>query len=217
MATLNPGSPAPGALLPLARPAANANAPAGILGELVVSEALPRYYSMVKSGIVFAVAALAVNPTAFIGAAAGTPLIGIYNPAGSGKDIVLIGASLGIRTTGTAAATLDFNWFGVNQGGVAVTGTQTQASNLYSQAATGSVAYAMVNTANTAALASTLRRSSFSVGNVGATAGLNAAEFYDDIGGLLVISPGCYLALGASATLTAASIDAVVKWAEVPV
>ena len=217
MATVNPSAPAPGALLPLSRPAPLANAPAGILGELLVSEALPAYYSLVKSGVVFSVAALAANASAFTGGAAGTPLIGIYNPASSGKDIVLLSTTVGIRTTGTAAATLDFNWYGVNQGGVAVTGTQTAASNAYSQAATGSVAYCMVNTANTAALASTLRKSSLSVGNATTTAGLNTGIYVDDIKGMLVISPGCYMAFGASAATTAGSFDVSVLWAEVPI
>ena len=217
MATLNPSTPAAGALLPLSRPGANANAPAGIIGELIVSEALPPYYSLVKSGIVFSLAGLAQNPAAFTGGAAGTPLLGLYNPASSGRDLVLLYAALGVRTTGTAAATIDFNWFGANQGGVAITGTQTAAANAYSQAATGSVAYGMVNVANTAALASTLRRPSLSLGNVTTTAGLNAGLFVDDIKGALIVAPGCYLALGASAALTAASIDVSLFWAEVPV
>lgn len=217
MATLNLSTPAPGALLPLSRPAANANVPSGIIGEAMFSEALPQYYSLVKSGVVFSVQALAANGTAFVGGAAGTPLIGIYNPASSGKDLVLLSTSIGVRTTGTAAVTLDINWFGVNQGGVAVTGTQTQASNVYSQAATGSVSYCMANTANTAALASTLRRNALSLGLTATTAIINAGVYFDDIKGALVISPGCYMGLGVSATPTASSMDVVATWAEIPI
>jgi len=219
MATLQPASPPASGLLPTSRPPGQIlSSPAGILGELVVSEALPQYYSLAKSGVVFSLAALGLATlTAFAGGAAGTPILGLYNPANSGKDLVLLLASLGIRTTGATAAALAFNWFGVNQGGVAVSGTQTPAANAYSQANTGSVAWGMVNTANTGALASTLRRSSFSVGNVTTTAGLNAASFIDDIKGALIISPGSYMAFGAANALATAGIDASIMWAEVPV
>jgi len=152
----------------------NPTIPAGSFGELFVSELNPVYYSLLKANRVFSIAALGANPTAFTGAVAGTPLIGLYNPAASGVDLVLLQLRLGVRTTGTAAATLDFGFYGVNQGGVAVSGTQTQARNMYSQANTGSAAYGMINTANTAALASTLIAPSVSLGAASATAALNA-------------------------------------------
>ena len=119
-------------------------------------------------------------------------------------------------TTGTAAVTLDFNFFGANQGGVAVTGTQTQARNMYSQANTGSAAYGMVNTANTATLASTLIAPSLSNGLTATTTITNIGVYVDDIKGAIVVSPGTYLALGAAATPTAASIDCTLIWAEIP-
>ena len=186
--------------LPSARQTAGTpNNPGGTFGEAFVSELAPVYYSLMKSG-----------------GAAGTPIIGLYNPATSGTDLVLLQARVGVRTTGTTAGTLDYSFWAVNQGGVAVTGTQTQARNMYSQASTGSVAYAMVNTANTAALASTLIAPSVSVGNVTTTAGLNAGLFVDDIKGAIIVAPGAYLAFGASATLAVASIDYSLIWAEIP-
>ena len=107
-------------------------------------------------------------------------------------------------------------FYGVNQGGVAVTGTQTQARNMYSQASTGANAYCMVNTANTAALASTMIAPSVSFGNVGATAGVNVGLFVDDVRGAIVVSPGSYLAWGAYLGLTAGALDATVIFAEIP-
>jgi hypothetical protein len=194
------------------------NVPGGTFSEAYVSELTPQYYSLMKQGKVFSVAsATTTTATAFTGGAAGTPIFGIYNPATSGIDLVLLQARVGVRTTGTTAGTLDYSFWSVNQGGVAVTGTQTQARNMYSQANTGSVAYAMVNTANTAALASTLIAPSVSVGNVTTTAGLNAGLFVDDIKGAIIVAPGTYLAFGASATLAAASIDYSLIWAELSV
>ena len=191
--------------------------PGGTFGEALFSELNPVYYSLLKAGKVFSLAALGANPTAFTGGAAGTPLLGLYNPVASGVDLVLLQARLGIRSTGSAAAaTMDFNFFEANQGGVAVTGTQTQARNMYSQANTGSAAYGMTNVANTAAIASTLVAPSVSLGAVGAAAALNVGLFVDDIKGLLIVPPGGYLAYGASLGLTGGSLDAALIWAELP-
>ena len=193
------------------------NNPGGTFGEALFSELNPVYYSLLKAGKVFSLSSLGTATlTAFTGGAAGTPLFGLYNPATSGVDLVLLQARYGVRTTGTTAGTVDFSFFAANQGGVAVTGTQTQARNMYSQAATGSAGYGMVNVPNTAAIASTLIAPSLSLGNVTTTAGLNAAVTVDDIKGAIVVAPGCYLALGASAALAVASIDATLIWAEIP-
>ena len=162
--------------LPSARQVAGTpNAPGGTFGELLVSELNPVYYSLLKAGKVFTVGGTGLNPTAFTGAAAGTPLVGLYNPSNSGVDLVLLQSRTSIRYTGSAAAAgFGLNFFAVNQGGVAVTGTQTLCRQMYSQATTGSAAYAMVNTANTAALASSLIAPSVSLGNVPAAASLTA-------------------------------------------
>lgn len=194
------------------------NVPGGAFGELLESRLLPDYYTLLKSGLVFCSALLGATAlTAFTGGAAGTPVIGLFNPPNSGKDLVLLEAVVGIRTTGTTAGTVDFNHFGVSQGGVAVTGTNTAPRNLYSLGATGSVATAMQNAANTGALASSLLRPSISLGNVTTTAGLNVGLLRDEIKGEIVIAPGNYYALGASAALAVANVDAALIWAEIPV
>jgi len=205
-----------GALPSSRQSAGTPNAPAGTFGEILDSRLNPNYYQLVKSGRVFQVGAAAANPTAFSGGAAGTPLIGLYNPVSSGVDLVMLQARLGIRTTGTAAANLDFAFFGVNQGGVVVTGTQTASRNLYSLAATGGAGYAMVNVANTAALASALLAPVFTLGAVGATAAPIGGVFVDDIQGSVIVPPGAYLALGATAALTGGSLDVSLMWAEIP-
>ena len=203
--------------LPAARQSAGTpNNPGGTYGEALVSELAPNYYTLAKSGRVYSVSFAAITPAAFIGAAAGTPAIGIYNPATSGVDLVILFAKLGIRTTGTAAVTTDWNFWQVNQGGVAVTGTQTQARNMYSQASTGSSAYCMVNTANTAALASTLVAPSVSIGLTAATAVTNVQALAEELKGVIIVSPGTYLAWGNSVATTAGSFDGSLIWAEIP-
>ena len=215
MSTLNPTSAPAGGLLPAGRASGNANAPSGLLGELGVSEFLPRYHALAKSGCLFSLSAAAVNPATFIGAAAGSPLFGLYNPANSGKDLIILQARVAIRNTGSAAINSALNFWGVNQGGASVTGTQTQARQMYSQSNTGSVAYGMVNTANTAALASTLIAPSISVQATAANANL-IAQLLDPVDGAIIVAPGSYLAYGAAAVLTSGSLDAALLWAELP-
>ena len=205
-----------GSLVSARQVAGTPNNPGGSFGEALISELNPVYYTLLKAGRVFSLAALAANPSAFVGAAAGTPLLGLYNPASSGVDLVLLQARVGVRTTGTAAASVSLNFYAANQGGVAVTGTQTQARNMYSQAATGSNAYGMVNTANTGALASTLIAPSVSIGTVTTTPGPVIGNLLDEIRGTIVVSPGAYLAYGSAAALTAGSLDLTLIWAEIP-
>ena len=190
--------------------------PAGTFGEAFVSELAPVYYSLQKAGRVYSVSFNAANPSAYTGGAGGSPAIGIYNPASSGIDIVLLFSKLAIRTTGSAAVATDWNYWQVNQGGVAVTGTQTVARNMYSQANTGSVAYAMVNTTNTAALAATLVAPSVSIGLTAATAVTNVQTLTEELKGAIIVAPGTYLAWGQSVALTSASIDGSLIWAEIP-
>lgn len=203
---------------PLSRQASGAiaNQPGGVFGELLNSKLLPDYYSLVKSGMVFGLAVAAANPSAFVGGAAGTPLIGLYNPMTSGKDIVLLEVALGIRTTGTAAVATDTNHWGVVQGATSPTGTQTQPRNLYNLNAGGSSVYAMANTANTGALASSLLRPAISIGLTAATAVTNVQRLVDELKGQIVIPPGGYYAFGASVATTAASMDVAAIWAEIP-
>jgi len=203
--------------LPSTRQAAGTpNVPSGTFGELYKSNLAPDYYAFSKASRSYVVTGAAVNPTAFTGGAAGTPLIGLFNPVASGVDLVIIQARVGIRTTGSAAGTMDFAFWGVNQGGVAVTGTQTASRSTYSLAATGGVGYAMVNTSNTAALASSLIAPSFSLGAVAATAAPISATFVDDIRGAIIVAPGCYVAFGSTSALTGGSLDVGLLWAEIP-
>src|SRR6516165_6645272 len=182
------------------------NNPGGFFGEATYSELNPAYYTLLKNGFVFCVTGFQQNAAAFTGGSAGTPLIGIYNPVNSGKDIVLLQTRLGIETTGTGTTTLALNYYAIAQT-VSVTGTQTQCRNMYSLMATGSVAYCMVNTANTAALASNLIAPSFSLGLTAATAVTNVQSLVENVNGAIVVAPGNYLAWGMSAATTAAKLD----------
>ena len=173
------------------------------------------YYMLLKASKVFGLSAAAINPTAFTGGAAGTPIFGLYNPSYSGVDLVLLSLTAAYRNTGSGAVSGSVNSWLANQSGVAVTGTQTQARNLYSGATTGASAYCMVNTANTAAVASNLIRCHLGIQATSTPAQL-VQTLSDDIKGAIVVPSGSYLAIGQSAAMTSGSADFALAWAELP-
>ena len=193
--------------------AGNPTAQAGTMGETLVSEYLPKYYNLGKNNQTFGLSIAAINPSAFTGGAAGTPVFGLYNPVGSNIDIAILRLGVAIRTLGSAAGSDAINFWAAQQGSTAPTGTQTAARNMYSLAQTGSGAYGMVNTANTGAVGSNLVRAGVSLSTV-ATAVEFAAQLEDLVDGQVIIPQGGYLAIGAAVGLTAASIDFDLLWAE---
>src|SRR5438046_5821075 len=72
-------------------------------GGLAAADVQARYQESVLRGNVYFLSLSAGAPTAFIGAAGGTPLLGIYNPVGSGQDLVVLVCS-GAQTTVPNAA-----------------------------------------------------------------------------------------------------------------
>jgi len=192
--------------------------PGGTFGEALFSELNPVYYTLLKQGRVFSLASANVaTVTAFTGAAAGTPVFGVYNPSGSGVDLVLLQSRADVRTTGTTAGAMGFNFWLGNQGSTPPSGTQTVARQMYSGAQSGSASYCMVNTANTAALASNFVAPSLSLGNVTTTAGVNPGIFVEDLRGSIIVAPGNYLAWGNYVAMAVAALDLSLLWAEIPV
>ena len=106
-------------------------------------------------------------------------------------------------------------WLG-QQGATPPSGAQTVARQMYSGGQSGSSAYCMVNTANTATLASNFVAPAFSLGNVTTTAGVNVTTLVDDVKGAIIVSPGNYLALGNYVAMAVAALDAALLWAEIP-
>ena len=108
----------------------------------------------VLSGRVYFLSGAAVAGTAYVGAAAGTPLFAIHNPANSGKVLIVLGVGFAQRATATGAGTTGLVlWSGPS---VIPTGTQTTPTNAYSLAATGATAKGFSNAALTGSTALTV-------------------------------------------------------------
>src|ERR1017187_2094929 len=122
----------------------NIIAAVGEYSELLASELQPRYYEQAYRGQTFVLAAVAQAGTAYLGAAGGTPLVAVWNPTGSGKNLVLLQASTSIVATASAAGTTQFRLYAGPT--VAITqATVTVPLNTASLVTSGSVAKGFVN------------------------------------------------------------------------
>lgn len=183
----------------------------GRTGAQLVHDTHGRYQEAVLRNGVYRIATSG-TASAFTGGAGGTPLLGVYNPTGSGKNLVFLAACVMNRTLGSAVLNSSFNIYA--GASVANTGTQTQATNALSNAASGSVSYCTANTAMTGstAIGLALPIASYNWGT-------SVAQFmtigWVDLGGLVVAPPGVLVALGQTVAITSTVFDVALVWEEV--
>ena len=201
----------------------NPNIAQGFFGELLVSELTPVCYSLVKANRTFFAntGSAGISPTAYTGAAIVSntvgPMIGIYNPAGSGYDVVVIHTRIGCRSTGSGAVNIDFAWWGSQQAiPVLNSGATTSPTNAYSLQTSGSIALGFINSAFLTLAATNLIGPVASIGTTTSTPVTNVFQALDLTQGAIIASPGTFIGLACSATPTSAVIDASVHWVELP-
>lgn len=186
----------------------------GEYSEQLATELMPRYYQNTYRGQKYFVNLTAGAATAFTGGAGGTPLLSIYNPVGSGKNLVLVSVNIANRVAASAVGTVTFNiWGGPS---AANTGTLVKPTNLLSLQTAGSVVAASSNAATTS---TTAIPQILPVGTYywATAAGAILAPISFDVAGMIIVAPGNLLALGATAALTSATFDATLIWDEVSV
>jgi hypothetical protein len=181
--------------------------------EVAVSDVHAKYQEAVLRANVFFLNASAAAPTAYVGAAAGTPLIAVHNPVNSGYAIVLIGISIANRVAASAAGTVSFGLWGGPS--VIPTGTQTIPTNMASLSTGGGIGRGFVNTVLTGSSALNMILSPATY-YWATAAGAFVAPSYFDVAGLVVALPGNQLAIGATSALTSATWDVTLIWEEVP-
>ena len=189
----------------------------GQLGDAVVSELHGRYYETTYRNNSFLLSvSTAAAVTAYAGAAAGTPMLAIFNPVGSGRNAVLNKISVGNVVAASAAGTVSFAlWFGT-------TATITQATtvtpwNMATQLQSGSVVTGFRNVALTSGSAATnaIALASYYWATAAGVGLVSNGVF--DLEGAVIIPPGSYAAIGGSAALTSATWIGSMQWEEVPV
>jgi membrane-associated protease RseP (regulator of RpoE activity) len=190
-------------------------------GAGVVTDAHGKYQEALLRGNVYSLSVVAGTPTAYTGAAGGTPLLAIHNPAGSQKALVVLAVILGITTTpvittASAASTLRA------YGGVSAspTGTVTAPTNMLTYAASGSIAKAFSNTPLTGSTALSIAiaglATALSVSNATVEIGSTLTSSWVDVAGTLVAIPGNEIAVGLVTVPGSIAVDATIIWEEVP-
>lgn len=204
----------------------------GKSAELVVQELHGRFYESNYRGNIFSggmgLTSIS-NATFTVGgiAATTTPVVGVYNPPTTGKNLVIIQATLAVTVTAaTATGPGGFVW-AMSVGNIAISTGNTPLSRS-TLVAGGSLAKDMTNVALTgrtndvvvrfaSALNGGLIKNISSVEtavgqNIGVTA--SAMEVFD---GALIVPPGGVLALLAATTPVGHSAASGIVWEEVPV
>jgi hypothetical protein len=182
-------------------------------GALVVADGHGKYLETTLQGNTYFLSypATAVPGAAYVGAAGGTPLLAVHNPAGSNKALALIGISTAPRVLG--AAVLDTTlavWAGAS---VVPTGTQTSPKSSLTFAS-GGVGLGFANTALTGSTALNY----FCTTNAyfwGTSVGQFHALTYTDMNGILVLMPGMQMAIGSTIAITTVTFEASMIWEEI--
>lgn len=188
-------------------------------GAVLVTEQNPRYYQGVYNGNTYCWQTLAAaTPTGAVPlAAAGTPIIAVWNPPGSGKNVIILQTSVAVRNVGTTLGLGSF-WF---SGGPTATITQAASIpvNMLSMTAAGSIAKAFSAVALTGSTALLSLRPIAGTGyNATVAATVAMGPSIEDTAGGVVVIPGNLLAVTCSVTGgTASTVDAGLVWLELPI
>ena len=185
----------------------NLTASFGEYSDLLVSELQARYYENVYRGAVFSTAnsgaqALSVASATFTGLA-------VANPAGSGKNLVLLDASFGVAAVITAACSVVLAYAPI----VALTAGTAVGPNCMLVGG-GVASVAKVGASAALGAAPTVLRVLSGTGWVTATA-QGQFSIKDEIAGAIIIAPGQLLCI--EALVAAVTVAASMTWAEVPI
>jgi hypothetical protein len=184
----------------------------GRSGEQIFTELHGRYYQQAKNGKVFMAQAIVTAPVIFSTAAGtGGPLL--WNPPTSGVDAVILGVSFGVTVVTTVAAALGITG---NSGQSVAPGSTTAIDGRSSGYIGGG------NSACTAYRVGTPTNAGgfllpFASLHTGALTVDTGATGFADIGGMVIVPPGSWASIAASATATTTVAQLGMIWEEVPV
>jgi len=186
---------------------------ATLSGAQRVTDAHARYMDAILSNRVFMLSVNAATPTAYAGAAGGTPLLGIHNPTGSGKYAVPLFATVASNVASSAAGTVEIDMYGGQS--VIPGGTVATPRNALSLIASGSAMVGVSNAAMTNSSALTFLGALASYYWATAAAAFMAPGWFD-LAGIGTVQPGSQFMLGANAALTSAKWSVSIFWEEIP-
>ena len=192
----------------------------GQLGDVIASQLHGRYYeatyrqsvfSTFVNGLSIGVATTYNSP---LTAGTGTPIIGIYNPIGSGKNLSLIRVQ-NTPTSGTSGGPLLWNIIPNPQSITAA--TNATAYNMGTLTQTGSVTKIWNATAITGSPSNGVPFRDIA-GPSSAASVVGAIQTYmEEIAGSIIVPPGSMIAMATTAAGTSYVFSAYVEWEEIPI
>lgn len=183
----------------------------GWQNELLKSDLFPRFAYMGLSGLIFGATWAAAATAAASATAVGA--FGLFNPAGSGKNLVLLDAFASLTTVAAATTVLQAGYQPIpNQTPTSQT-SSTVISNLMIGNANASVAKAL--TAGTVVGAPTATVRSFASFYMDLAAGDAITSVRDQLDGAIIIAPNSTLAIVSVANTP--TINLSLTWAELPI
>lgn len=190
-----------------------AGVPSGWMDELLVTDLLGKYATLVKAGKVFSAYALVTAPVAFATAAGiGGPLI--WNKPNSGIEAHILAAGFGgLSVAATAAGALGLTG---NAGQAAVPTALTAIDGIQNNLVGGPQSgMGSVSRIGTVANAGGGLTPLIAIGT-GAITALEAAMSFVDVGGGFIIPQGSWGAIAGNVAITAAVLALFLMWAELP-
>ncbi|SRR5579883_1109772 len=193
---------------------ANPNFGMGRQNDVYVSELHGRYYTYAYRGVLFrsvitgvTIASTHVSPLA---AGTGTPIIGLWNPQGTNKNVIVLRLAIA-TTSGTPGGPILWNWMN-NQNITAAPGGTIYPGLLNPSA--NSVVKLFNNVATTGSTAGLPFDIAANISAVASTGGTFPA--FDEPAGSIICQPGQMIALAATAAGTSHVVNASLTWAELP-
>lgn len=190
----------------------------GQQGDLIMSQLHGRYYETNYRGNVFttfANAVLAVSTHATpLAAGTGTPIISIYNPFGSGKNVSLLRLQISVTAAVTTGSPFLWNIIPNPQNITQTFALPYNMSNLL-QVGSGSVARVFNNVALTNSTQGTAYR--IIGGGTTGTATGQVMTLFDVYDGSLIVYPGTMIALVTVGTGNGLTVNAWAEWEEIPI
>ncbi|HEV3223859.1 MAG TPA: hypothetical protein VGZ90_13315 [Puia sp.] len=189
----------------------NAGAPGGVANELMISELVGKYATLVKLGVVFSAYATLTAPVIFSTAAGtGGPLL--WNKPSSNIDAHILGVGFSSSVVTTVAGGLGLTG---NGGQSVAPGTTTaidaSGNMLIGGKTSGCNVYRIGTPANAGA-----QLFPFAQFHTGALTVDTTLLTWIDLGGAMIVPPGCWASPAGTATLTTLQVQIGLLWAELP-
>ena len=188
----------------------------GDYGEMLITKLLPQNYLAAYSGmqLSFSTGSITAGTTtnSLLPATTAAPPLALYNPPGSGKNLVVtkIGA---INISGTPAGPLVWN-YGPYATTTAAVATAVSGLIGTSPATRTQVYSGVVTTGSAVGVFYKIACGFSAVASLGSNLG---TPLYEDIGGDVICPPGQYIALATFGTGTTHVFQAGLSWIELPV